>query len=223
MSGGRWAARVRFSLCALWVVALAWSLSGTALAAAPASPDPAASGIVAQPDVPGHAGAVAPKPKDGRTRPSDLLSPMGRRAQKAQAALAKKQGRHFDSLDKDICGDQQECEEENSDPDFDGPAGGQAETSIAVDSSGQHIVVGFNDTRGFALNPMSVSGFMYSDDGGATFADGGQLPSPGTDLIGVSQTLVLAGLLGGAIFSAFLFLPGLREQDTGLPAVSRVQ
>ena len=46
---------------------------------------------------------------------------------------------------------------------------------------------------------------------------------PVADLIGVSQTLVLAGLLGGAIFSAFLFLPGLREQDTGLPAVSRVQ
>jgi hypothetical protein len=65
-----------------------------------------------------------------------------------------------------------------------GPRGGQAEISIAVDSTGQHIVVGFNDQRGFALNPLSVSGFMYSDDGGNTFVDGGQLPSPGDTNIG---------------------------------------
>ena len=55
----------------------------------------------------------------------------------------------------------------------DGPRGGQAELSIAIDSTGQHIVVGFNDQRGFLLNPISVSGFMYSDDGGTTFTDGG--------------------------------------------------
>jgi len=62
----------------------------------------------------------------------------------------------------------------------------QAETTIAVDDTGQHVVVGFNDFRGFR-NPTtfatSVSGVMYSDDGGATFVDGGQLPSPGTDVI----------------------------------------
>ena len=67
-----------------------------------------------------------------------------------------------------------------------GPAGGQAETSIAIDSTGQHIVVGFNDTRGFSLNPISVSGFMYSDDGGKTFVDGGQLPTPGNQDLGGS-------------------------------------
>ncbi len=66
----------------------------------------------------------------------------------------------------------------------DGPRGGQAEVSIAIDHTGQHIVVGFNDQRGFALNPISVSGFMYSDDGGNTFVDGGQLPSPGDTNIG---------------------------------------
>src|SRR5215472_4817110 len=71
--------------------------------------------------------------------------------------------------------------------DADGPAGGQAETSIAVDRTGQHVVVGFNDTRGFSSNPISVSGFMYSDDGGQTFVDGGQLPSPGTDTIGTTK------------------------------------
>ena len=40
----------------------------------------------------------------------------------------------------------------------DGPRGGQAELSIAIDSTGQHIVVGFNDQRGFLLNPVSISG-----------------------------------------------------------------
>jgi hypothetical protein len=58
----------------------------------------------------------------------------------------------------------------------DGPAGGRAESSIAIGSTGQHVVVGVNDTRGFSSNPSSVSGFMYSDDGGATFVDGGRLP-----------------------------------------------
>src|SRR5262249_33214413 len=58
---------------------------------------------------------------------------------------------------------------------------------IAVDGSGMHIVIGFNDTRGFSSNPLSVSGFRYSDDGGATFTDGGQLPTPGTDLIGTTK------------------------------------
>ena len=57
------------------------------------------------------------------------------------------------------------------------PAGTQSETSIAVDESGQHIVVGFNDFRGFETATTSLSGFMYSDDGGKTFVDGGQLPT----------------------------------------------
>jgi len=71
----------------------------------------------------------------------------------------------------------------------DGPPSTQSEVSIAVDSTGQHVVVGFNDFRGFdnQTNPLSVSGFMYSDDGGATFVDGGQLPSPGTDTIGTTK------------------------------------
>ena len=69
----------------------------------------------------------------------------------------------------------------------DGPRGGQAELSIAIDSTGQHIVVGFNDQRGFLLNPVSVSGFMYSDDGGTTFTDGGQLPAPDPDANGLPQ------------------------------------
>jgi hypothetical protein len=60
----------------------------------------------------------------------------------------------------------------------------QSETSIAVDSTGQHVVIGFNDFRGFTPSKVSTSGFMYSDDGGATFVDGGQLPVGPTTLVG---------------------------------------
>jgi hypothetical protein len=62
----------------------------------------------------------------------------------------------------------------------------QSETTIAVDATGQHVVVGFNDFRGFrdpTRFPTSISGFMYSDDGGLTFVDGGQLPSPGNGVL----------------------------------------
>jgi hypothetical protein len=87
----------------------------------------------------------------------------------------------------------------------DDPAGTQSELSIAVDSTGQHVVVGFNDFRGFSSNPVSLSGFMYSDDGGTTFVDGGQLPSPGTDTIGAARYPQIFGdpeieYLGGCTF-----------------------
>ncbi|HMF95911.1 MAG TPA: sialidase family protein [Vicinamibacterales bacterium] len=83
--------------------------------------------------------------------------------------------------DEDDCGEAEGLSE--------GPPSTQSEVSIAVDRTGQHIVIGFNDFRGFdnGSNPLSISGFMYSDDGGATFVDGGQLPSPGTDLIGTQR------------------------------------
>jgi hypothetical protein len=96
----------------------------------------------------------------------------------AQAVAAAERN----SQDDDGCVNAVDCEAGFRD----GPRGGQAEISIAVDSTGQHIVVGFNDQRGFALNPTSVSGFMYSDDGGNTFVDGGQLPSPGDTNIGAT-------------------------------------
>jgi hypothetical protein len=83
--------------------------------------------------------------------------------------------------------DEEECGEEEGLAE--GPPSTQSEVSIAVDATGQHVVVGFNDFRGFdnGTNPLSISGFMYSDDGGATFVDGGQLPSPGTDVIGTQK------------------------------------
>jgi hypothetical protein len=53
----------------------------------------------------------------------------------------------------------------------------QSETTIAV--NGHAVVVGYNDIRGFGLTPDRVTGFSYSTDGGATWTDGGQLPSLG--------------------------------------------
>jgi hypothetical protein len=95
----------------------------------------------------------------------------------------------------------------HNDPDCSDAAvgGGQAETSIAVDATGQHIVVGFNDTRGFSKVPVSVSGFMYSEDGGATFVDGGQLPSPDNETVGATRLPQIFGdpeveYLGGCTF-----------------------
>src|SRR4030095_14393954 len=64
-----------------------------------------------------------------------------------------------------------------------GLGGTQAEVSIAVDSTRQHVVIVFNDFRGFSKDPLSISGFMYSDDGGDTFTDGGQLPSRGNKVL----------------------------------------
>ena len=87
-------------------------------------------------------------------------------------------------------------------------AGTQSQTSIAVDTTGQHIVIGFNDTRGADLNPIRLSGFVYSDDGGATFVDGGQLPSAGADAIGEARYPQIFGdpevkYLGGSNFVYF--------------------
>ena len=56
----------------------------------------------------------------------------------------------------------------------------QSETDIAVlnskDSSGQKMVVGYNDSFGFYDNRQGLSGFSYSTNGGRTWIDGGGLP-----------------------------------------------
>jgi len=116
---------------------------------------------------------------------------MGRKAEHAKAKAAlNTPGSGLTGKDFEAAGDcvnTPDCEGADDAPPEDGPANTQSETSIAVDSTGQHIVIGFNDFRGFANNPISVSGFKYSDDGGVTFVDGGQLPSPGTDAIGTTR------------------------------------
>src|SRR5262249_34857242 len=62
--------------------------------------------------------------------------------------------------------------------------GVQSELGIAADETGQHVVVAYIDFRGFSLNPVSLTAFAYSDDGGQTFTEGGALPTPGRDALG---------------------------------------
>src|SRR5437667_191425 len=118
----------------------------------------------------------------------DRMSASGHAAARARAVIEKGLpgvGAAKDFEEAGVCVNELECEDEG--PPADLPAATQSETSIAVDSTGQHVVIGFNDFRGFSSNPISLSGFMYSDDGGLTFVDGGQLPSPGTDTIGAAK------------------------------------
>lgn len=148
----------------------------------------------ARSDKPAPARALAAKP--AKTRPAlrpgeileDDLSPMGRLARLAatgrlerQLAAARARARGAGRVPLVPGGGPPPADDE-----FDGPAGGQAEVTIAVDPTGQHVVIGFNDTRGFSLNPVSISGFAYSDDGGVTFTDGGQLPSVSKGNIGAT-------------------------------------
>jgi len=137
------------------------------------------------------------------------MSAMGRAAERARAAVeAGADAATVAAVASGVpagtprdCVNEPDCEGEGQE----GPAGGQAEVSIAVDATGQHVVIGYNDTRGFSLNPVSVSGVMYSDDGGTTFVDGGQLPSPGIDVIGTTKLPQVFGdpevkYLGGCTF-----------------------
>jgi hypothetical protein len=137
----------------------------------------------------GGRATTAPSRKNTSSGPKDQMSAMGRAAARARAASeAAAHGvsqKDFDAAD--VCVNELECEDGDHAPLPDGPSSTQSETSIAVDSTGQHIVIGFNDFRGFSQNPVSLSGFMYSDDGGAHFVDGGQLPSPGLDVVGGSK------------------------------------
>jgi hypothetical protein len=135
-------------------------------------------------------GATALRAQSKSKQHAPEKSAMGRAATRALVKAVIAAGGNIsekDFEDAGVCVNAPDCEDGEHDPLPDGPASTQSETSIAVDSTGQHIVVGFNDFRGFNSNPVSVSGFMYSDDGGEHFVDGGQLPSPGIDAIGATK------------------------------------
>jgi len=178
------ASRKHLLVTAVLGIVVAWWLSPSSIASSPG----------------------APQKHSGRG-----MSAMGRAAAKARRAISADAAASPD-YEKDLeeagdCVNEPDCEGDSfDDPDAPaGPAGTQSETSIAVDSTGQHIVIAFNDFRGFSSNPLSLSGFMYSDDGGRTFVDGGQLPSPGTDLIGTTRLPQVFGdpdvkYIGGCTF-----------------------
>ncbi len=141
------------------------------------------SGTVDAPTAPPSNAAVHSK------RHEDRMSAMGRIALRHARKLASDlHGTLFAWKSPGNCSNSADCGDEDApfvDPDVAvSLPSGQAETSIAVDRTGQHVVIGYNDFRGFYKSPISLSGVLYSDDGGKTFQDGGQLPSPGSDVIG---------------------------------------
>jgi hypothetical protein len=173
--------------------------------------------------------SAAAKDQRGSSNPlrkSTHMSAGGQLAQRAQAALAAKGIIVRDPEASDTCGNEPDCEEDvNSDPDFNlSLATTQSETAIAVDRTGQHVVVGFNDFRGFAVNPTSVSGFQFSNDGGKTFIDGGQLPSPGNHPAGATLFPQVFGdpdikYAGGCNFAYASIIVDLTNGPRGLAAV----
>ena len=122
-----------------------------------------------------------------QTLSTDRMSAMGKLAQRHIRASVVK-ARRVAALAADdtggtggpghhVCEHADDCDEGlPADPEANG--GTLSETSIAVDATGNHIVIGYNDFRGFSLPAISLSGFSYSDDGGKTFVEGGQLPIP---------------------------------------------
>jgi len=146
----------------------------------------------------------AQRPKGPKHVDDDGMSPMGRRALKrakarAAAFLVEKGLIDVpdDSSSDDPPADPIECDDNGCDPgsgdEEDGPNAAQSELAIAIDASGSHIVIGFNDFRGFSLSPLSVSGYAYSDDGGATFVDGGQLPVVANGQMGTTKLPQVVG------------------------------
>lgn len=122
-----------------------------------------------------RAGLLGDRPKARQLRG---LSPAGLAAARAIARRSLAAGL---TAPGEGCLNTPDCEDEDTGFTLEeSPAGTRAEVALAVDATGQHVVVGFNDSRGFSVTPPSVSGFLYSDDGGKTFTDGGQLPSLAT-------------------------------------------
>jgi hypothetical protein len=98
-----------------------------------------------------------------------------------------------DDEDEGICFDTDDTKCGAFNEEGEGPNATQSEVAVAVDPTGQHVVIGFNDFRGFNVSPNSVSGFMYSDDGGVTFTDGGQLPNARMGTVGTTVLPLVQG------------------------------
>ncbi len=137
--------------------------------------------------------------------PEDLMSSMGHLAAakaRAREFLKTKVGKTRHALtvpnidddveppDDSIVCDDDGCEVGGEDT---GPGSTQSEVAIAMDPTGAHVVVAFNDFRGFNSNPLSISGFAYSDDGGLHWTDGGQLPAPTNGNIGTAKLPQVSG------------------------------
>src|SRR4051812_21187993 len=119
---------------------------------------------------PPPSGAVATSAAKLNKQREDRMSAMGRIARHHALRLERRVNpvaalhrvTPFGADAPNTCGNEADCADEDQpfvDPDVAVPLGsGQAETSIAIDRSGQHIVIGYNDFRGFRTVPISVSG-----------------------------------------------------------------
>src|SRR5437016_1033919 len=94
----------------------------------------------------------------------DGMSPMGHLAFVKAQARAFLRDRGLSTGRRTNGEEGLECDDNGCDPGGEdiGPASTQSEVAIAIDPTGTHVVVGFNDFRGFNLNPLSVSGVAYS-------------------------------------------------------------
>ena len=92
----------------------------------------------------------------------------------------------------------------------------QSETTIA--KNGNKVVVGYNDTRGFPLPNVSVSGYAYSSDAGVTWTDGGQLPAAGgsSAVFGDPDVKTWTDPIGGQIY---FFYSSLYVTPAGLSSL----
>jgi hypothetical protein len=92
----------------------------------------------------------------------------------------------------------------------------QSETSILV--FGNNVVVSYNDAGSFASGANKFTGWSYSSDGGATFTDGGTLPTnPGGDA--GDPVLARDDVSGRIYYSTLQFvgngIPIYRSDDNG--------
>jgi hypothetical protein len=81
----------------------------------------------------------------------------------------------------------------------------QSETTIAV--SGSHVAVGYNDSQHslLALTAASnLTGYSWSDDGGATWTDGGDIPN-GPGQINFGDPWLTSGPDGTMYYSTLVF------------------
>jgi hypothetical protein len=172
--------------------------------------------------LPALARAWAP---EDRASKSARMSAMGATALDLANRVIETEGLATAGLAAEACVNTPRCVKFGEAPSVDdraGPSGGQAETSIAVSPDGRHVVLGYNDTRGFSLPTLSVSGVMVSHDGGKTFADVGQLPTPGDQSIGATTFPQVFGdpevkWIGGCDFVYSSILVVVKEYLPGVP------
>jgi hypothetical protein len=101
---------------------------------------------------------------------------------------------------------------------------GVIQSETAITTSGNTVVIGYNDFRGFYCpgNGFQVSGWAYSTDRGHTFTDGHSLPG-GTQwrgdpwlATGPDGTIYMAGLYGNPSLTSIGVLRGTVDPNTGM-------